>query len=115
MKYSNPNRIYKHNSKLEGRDLHREKVRVRDNHTCQDCKKKWEIGKRRFDVHHLNGLCGKKSKGYDYKTELDGLITLCHKCHYNRPEHKQKVKIKPFCSVCEIRIDSEYHKLHPCA
>lgn len=51
-----------------------------------------EEGRRLFDIHHLNGLCGKKSKGYDRVSEIDGLITLCHKCHYNRPEHGQNVR-----------------------
>lgn len=84
--YSNPNRKYKHGI-LEGRDLIREKVRILDNHQCQDCKKKWEESTRRFDVHHLDGLCGKKSKGYDSIKDIDSMITLCHKCHFNRPEH----------------------------
>ena len=70
----------------------REMVRVRDNHTCQMCGKKWVVGKRRFDVHHLNGLCGKKSKKYDKISEINGLITLCHKCHYTHPEHSSRHK-----------------------
>ena len=69
------------------RETNRELVRVRDNHTCQKCGKKWVKGCRRFDVHHLNGLCGKKSKGYDKKEDMGGMITLCHKCHYSLPEH----------------------------
>lgn len=73
---------------FSGRDLVREQVRIRDNHTCIDCSKIWVKGNRRFDVHHLNGMCGKKSKGYDKVSEMDGLITLCHRCHYNRPEHR---------------------------
>ena len=73
---------------LSGRDVVREKVRMRDNRTCQDCGKIWEEGNRRFDIHHLNGLCGKKSKGYDRVADMDGLITLCHRCHFKRPEHK---------------------------
>lgn len=77
---------------FKGRDFNREKVRIRDNYTCQDCNKKWEQGTRRFDVHHLNGLCGKKSKGYDSVLDKNGLITLCHKCHFNRPEHKTQTK-----------------------
>lgn len=123
-RYSNPNRIYKHSRYLEGRDLHREKVRVRDNHTCQDCGVKWEQGKRRFDIHHLNGLCGKKSKGYDYVSDIAGLITLCHKCHFNRPEHKSKQvgfrdmsfrEIKDgYCKICEMKLDSKSHINNPC-
>lgn len=75
---------------FEGRDRNREMVRIRDNYTCQDCSKKWIEGTRRFDVHHLNGLCGKKSRGYDSVSSLETMITLCHKCHFNRPEHRCK-------------------------
>src|SRR3990167_1449568 len=67
-----------------GRGRTRELVRIRDNHTCQNCGKKWIEKTRRFDVHHLNGLCGKKSRSYDKISEMDKLITLCHKCHYHR-------------------------------
>jgi hypothetical protein len=77
----------KHDKELSGRDLNREKVRQRDNHTCQDCKKKWSEGARRFDVHHLDGLCGKKSRKYDKCDDLNRLITLCHRCHFKRPDH----------------------------
>ena len=78
--------------KLSGRDYTREVVRIRDKYTCQDCQRIWNSGERRFDVHHLNGLCGKKSRGYDSVIDISGLITLCHKCHYNRPEHTLKKK-----------------------
>ena len=77
---------------MEGRDYTRELVRIRDKHTCKDCGKKWVVGKRRFDIHHLKGLCGKKSKGYDNVNKIKYLITLCHKCHFNRPEHKVKTR-----------------------
>lgn len=77
-------------SKFQGRDRTREIVRIRDKHTCQDCKKVWKEGDRRFDIHHLNGKCGKMSRGYDSEHNLTGLITLCHKCHFNRPEHASK-------------------------
>ena len=81
---------------VTGRDYVRMLVRMRDNFTCADCKKrrtpKWAkyIGKRLYDIHHLNGLCGKKSHGYDRLEDMDGLITLCHRCHFNRPEHRCK-------------------------
>lgn len=74
---------------ITGRDRTRYLVRKRDNFTCLDCGKKWNDG-RHFDVHHISGLCGKKSRSYDKVSEMDGLITLCHKCHYNRPEHRCK-------------------------
>jgi len=90
-RYLNPNRVYKYIN-LEGRDFNREKARIRDKHKCQDCGKKWKEGQRRLDTHHLKGLCGKKSKGYDKVIEVNDLITLCHKCHYNRPEHKSNKK-----------------------
>lgn len=86
--------LIKRKKEIQGRDRTRELVRKRDNFTCQDCKKVWEIGMRRFDVHHLNGLCGKKSRGYDKVSDMKGLITLCHKCHFNRPEHAQRKREK---------------------
>ena len=76
---------------FQGMDYTREKVRIRDNQTCQNCGKIWVDGQRKFDVHHLNGLCGKKSRKYDKVSEMDGLITLCHKCHFNHPEHSRLI------------------------
>lgn len=68
----------------------RELVRHRDNYTCQMCKRVWEEGMRRFDVHHLNGLCGKLSRKYDRVANMENMTTLCHKCHFSHPEHSQK-------------------------
>lgn len=82
-----------HLSSLSGRDVIREKVRKRDKYTCQGCSRVWEPGTRRFDVHHLNGLCGKKSKKYDRVAEIGGLITLCHRCHYRHPLHTVVVRM----------------------
>lgn len=76
---------------LKGRDMVREAVRRRDNYQCQICLKKWKKTQRRFDVHHLNGLCGKKSKGYDKVTDGNVLITLCHKCHLNLHSVRNKM------------------------
>lgn len=88
-----------------GRELTRMMARIRDNFTCQDCgavrtprevfknnaKKKTLKGRiKLFDVHHTNGDCGKKSRGYDSVEDLSILVTLCHKCHFNRPEHATK-------------------------
>lgn len=71
-----------------GREFSREKIRVRDNYTCQICGEKWDIGKRRLDVHHKD-CDNNKSKQYDnYEKEKDNMITLCHRCHLNLPEHK---------------------------
>lgn len=75
---------------LQGRDVTRELVRRRDNYECQDCHKKWKIGERRFDCHHINGMCGKLTKKYESAKHISGMITLCHKCHFNRPEHRVK-------------------------
>lgn len=76
--------------KFTGRDYTRELVRLRDNRTCQDCGKIWVEGTRRLDIHHLSGLCGKKSKGYDSVKDSSNLISLCHKCHFNHPQHTLK-------------------------
>lgn len=90
-----------------GRSRAREMVRLRDNHTCQDCgvvKKTKDVLKsnlkvfglkgktKSLDVHHLEGQCGKNSVGYDSPKDISKMITLCHKCHYNRPEHRSKQK-----------------------
>ena len=76
------------NNSLEGRDFNREKVRSRDNFTCQICKKKWKKGQRRFDVHHKDCIKD-KTKQYDTLAEFDNLITLCHTCHLGLPEHRK--------------------------
>ena len=76
--------------KLTGQNATRERVRERDNYICQKCGKKWEKGMRRFDVHHLNGSCGKLSRSYDKLNSLLNLITLCHKCHMNLEEVSKK-------------------------
>lgn len=47
---------------------------------------------RRFDVHHKNGLCGKKSHGYDNVLEIGGLTTLCHRCHITLHSTRKKVR-----------------------
>ena len=64
--------------KSGGRDRYRELVRIRDEHTCQLCDKKWENGKRRFDIHHIKG-------NYELTRKCDrnfnNQITLCHSCH----------------------------------
>ena len=75
---------------FSGRDVVRELVRKRDNYTCQICGKKWKTKMRRFDIHHLNGICGKKSQGYDKLENAKNLITYCHKCHMNLPEVQKK-------------------------
>lgn len=84
---------------MAGIDRTRAIVRYRDNYQCQDCgairtpEMSKEQAKKQFDVHHLNGLCGKMSKSYDKVDSIDGLITLCHRCHFNRPEHKSNKKV----------------------
>mgnify|MGYP001568008121 CR=1 FL=1 len=77
---------------LQGIDITRQKVRERDNHTCQKCKKKWRKG-RRFDVHHLD-LKMESKRNYNYdKNNIDKLITICHKCHLNMPHIKKKLSL----------------------
>ena len=96
---------YYRKQEVSGRGWARGKVRQRDNYICQDCgfrrtnkqvrthNKNIEGLKGRIknlDVHHIDGECGKNSIGYDSVKDLSGMIALCHKCHYNRPEHKCK-------------------------
>lgn len=90
---------------LKGRERARMQVRIRDNFTCQDCglrrthrevtrynkKVSGLKGKmKNLDVHHTGGMCGKNSRGYDRVEDIEGMTTLCHRCHYNRPEHRVK-------------------------
>lgn len=109
--------------KFSGREYVREVVRIRDKRTCQSCGKKWMDGQRRFDVHHLNNLCGLKSRSYDRLSDIDGLITLCHKCHYNRhdfngmknnplkPPKKEQPKLLPW-EKSKLRKLKEKRKIY---
>jgi 5-methylcytosine-specific restriction endonuclease McrA len=82
-----------------GRDFIRELVRLRDNHACQKCGKKWVDGERRLDVHHLDievenlGSSSRGSVKRD-KENFNKMITLCHKCHLNLPSVKDKMKYR---------------------
>ena len=82
----------------KGREYTRHLVRKRDNFTCQDCNvtrtpEQARIEKRKsFDIHHINGMCGKLSRGYDRVADISGLITLCHKCHFNRHDWQPRIK-----------------------
>jgi hypothetical protein len=78
---------------LQGADFTREIIRRRDNYTCQICGRVWQEGQRRFDVHHID--CDpSKTKQYDnLEKEKNNMITLCHKCHLNIPEHREKMAL----------------------
>lgn len=78
-----------------GRDHNRHLVRARDNFTCQDCglvRTPEEVypGMKNLDVHHLGGLCGKLTRAYDHKENMGKMITLCHRCHFNRHDFSKK-------------------------
>lgn len=90
-----------------GRDYTRELARQRDNRQCQKCSKKWQEGKRRFDIHHING-CGYKSQHYDRIADLPNLITYCHKCHLNLHSVKQKMKTKTGMNKISDKKSSHY-------
>lgn len=86
---------------LSGRDYAREVIRIKFKHTCQtkECGRVWKEGERRFDVHHLKGMCGKKSRGNDTVRDRKDLFTiLCHGCHMQkhsitRQWHKNQNKL----------------------
>ena len=67
---------------VRARNKTREKIRERDNYTCQICHRQW-IGGRRFPVHHLDCDRTKSTITENYEEAKDNLITLCHKCHIN--------------------------------
>lgn len=88
-----------------GREWTRMLVRYRDNFTCRDCGlvrtleevrdfngnvRRLKGKMKSLDVHHLEGLCGKKSRGYDSVKDINLLITLCHKCHFNRHDYSKR-------------------------
>jgi len=87
---------------LQGRERVRFMVRVRDDFTCADCgfrRTPQEVKEynskltgrkgqmKSLDVHHTHGMCGTRSKKYDKVADMDLMITLCHKCHFNRHDH----------------------------
>jgi len=81
---------------LEGRDVIRELVRLRDKRTCQnpECGLVWKSGMRRLDVHHIHDEDGSLTKGYDsmeYALTPGNMITLCHRCHMNLPSEIAKM------------------------
>ena len=69
---------------MGGRERTRELVRIRDKFRCRCCGKSWKKGKRRFDCHHIGGLCGKNSKACESPEKLPTMITLCHRCHFHQ-------------------------------
>lgn len=77
-----------------GKDIVREAVRRRDGYKCYLCEKKWKEGERRFDVHHLNNLCGKKSRKYDRVSETNFMITLCHRCHLSQHQVRGRMSVQ---------------------
>lgn len=68
----------------------RDKVRKRDNYTCQDCglvrtpDQAKKERKKQLDVHHTDSLCGLYHNPNEPEERMDKMITLCHKCHFNR-------------------------------
>lgn len=83
---------------LKGRERARMRVRIRDAFSCRKCGTQRTLkyvaehkGLKLHDVHHLDGECGKNSRGYDSVADLTKLITLCHKCHYSHHQFSKKL------------------------
>lgn len=76
------------NKKLEGRDLVREKIRIRDKHTCQHCGKKWEQNTRRLDVFNTFG------PDRQYNVDEKKLISLCKSCSLKAVYHRKQNFLK---------------------
>ena len=77
--------------KLKGRDRIRAIIRDFYDNTCQKCGIKWKKG-RKLDVHHLS-CDSKDTKKYDKIWSVNTVTLLCHKCHLNLPEHREKMKL----------------------
>ena len=90
----------------QGLEYVRGLVRKRDKYICQKCLKKWRVGSRQFDVHHLNGVCGRKSKGVDKIEDMLNLTTLCHKCHLNLEEVRYKMSTKSSPRPDKFSVDN---------
>jgi 5-methylcytosine-specific restriction endonuclease McrA len=57
------------------------KALIRDNFTCQSCKKnKDQLKGTRLDLHHLDGN-GSSKPHRERNNSVDNLITLCSPCH----------------------------------
>jgi 5-methylcytosine-specific restriction endonuclease McrA len=101
----------KHKRKLEGLDFIREKVRIRDNHTCQHCGLIWNGKGKRFDAHHLDdeleGDVGRKYKN----NPIDRMITLCHKCHFNTDSVKKRILIGLYGKEESDKFIKRFHEI----
>lgn len=81
--------------RLDKYNFVREMVRIRDNHTCQQCGSVWTPGTKRFHVHHLDGKCGMILDGSKDKIEdMPKLTTLCFKCHPIHDERNNRRQLK---------------------
>ncbi|WP_458383768.1 HNH endonuclease [Staphylococcus caledonicus] len=74
----------------------REKVLLRDNYECQECKKEGIVKTidrtkhKSLDVDHIKELDSHPDLAYD----MDNLVTLCVSCHNKK--HNRYQKGKPF-------------------
>lgn len=92
---------------MGGIDLLREKVRKRNNYTCQcglydtrcirhpykPCGRVWgDLGEkeRKFDVHHLIVEFENTNSYKIDKLQIEAMMTLCHYCHLNLPHIRKK-------------------------
>ena len=85
--------------KAEGRDYLKEIVRIRDNHTCQECGIKWWKGQRKFDVHRISN---DDNGGYYPVSDIDNWITYCHLCHLNLLAHRKKISEAMYKRLKEV-------------
>lgn len=69
---------------FKGIDLPRQIIRWRDDFKCQDCKRNWFSGNKRFPVHHIDCDKDKTNKIDNLDVEYNNLITLCYRCHLIR-------------------------------
>lgn len=93
----------------KGRERTRMMVRIRDGFSCKNCKSTRTIREvnehneklpslkgriKLYDVHHIDGNCGKNSTGYDSTGVTDTMVTLCHKCHFQHHKFSKRAEGK---------------------
>lgn len=81
--------------------LQKEKVKIRDNYSCQICK--IDSYSARIEIAHIKNFNTFGLKNHEKANKLENLICLCKSCHgiYDRRkrEERKEVKVSPYCYI----------------